>query len=275
MAKTLVLNGTNFAANKVAKVTWGESIPCTGISLDETTKDVTSMEAFTLTATPTPSNTTDEVSWFSSDNDVATVANGVVTPVGLGEATITVMCGNYSATCALSVDNVVPIYKAVCGYNLYRRTSTGNAATTGKQSYEQISFFIIAADQESGLYPIESKTDVDTSPYRFVPIMIPKGATKIIISTSQGSTFGKFKTRAEYFDSTKPETTYGNGGAYVVSGNSESYDQPSTQSSPIILTIPENIDGLDSVAVGLQFQNNGTSGTDYSSIISIAFAYGE
>lgn len=275
MAKTLVLNGTNFSANKLATVTWGESIPCTGITLDESEKSVTSMSAFTLTATPAPANTTDEVYWSSSDANVATVVNGVVTPTGLGISTITVTCGSYSATCAVTVDNVVPEYKAVCGYSCYRRTSTGDAATTGKSSAAQTSIFMIAADQETGLYPIESKTDVDTSPYRFVPIMIPNGATKIIVSTTQESTFGKFKTRVEYFDSTKQETSYGNGGAYVVSGSNDAYDQPSTQVSPIILTIPDNIAGLDSVAIGLNFQNNGTSGTDYSNVIGIAFSYGE
>lgn len=274
MAKTLVLNGTNFSANKVATITFGESVPCTGITLDESTKSVTSMTDFTLVATPTPSNTTDSVVWTTSDSDVVTVASGVATPVGLGTATITATCGSYSATCVVTIDNVVPSYKAVCGYSCYRRTSTGDAATTGKTSTAQTSTFMIAADQETGLYPIESKTDVDTSPYRFVPILIPNGATKIIVSTTQESTFGKFKTRVEYFDSTKQETSYGNGGACVVSGSNDAYDQPSTQVSPIILTIPDNIDGLDSVAIGLLFQNNGTNGTDYSSVIKIAFSYG-
>ena len=92
MAKTLVLKGTNFSAHKIETVTFGEAVPCTGITLDEQTKSVTSLSPFTLVATPTPANTTDEVSWISSDTDVATVADGVVTPVGLGEATITATC---------------------------------------------------------------------------------------------------------------------------------------------------------------------------------------
>lgn len=274
MAKTLVLKGTNFSAHKIETVTFGEAVPCTGITLDEQTKSVTSLSPFTLVATPTPANTTDEVSWISSDTDVATVADGVVTPVGLGEATITATCGSYSATCAVTINNVVPDYVTVCGYNPYKRSSNGNATTVDKKTAVSSSQFIIAANKETGLYPVESKTDVDTSPYRFVPILIPNGATKIIINSTETS-LGKLKSRTLFFDSTKQETTYGTGGAFCVYGETTAYDQGSTANPPIEVSIPENIDGLDSCAIALIFQNNGTTGNDYTSVITIAFAYGE
>lgn len=275
MSKVLVLNGTNFATNKIKTITFGDSVPCTGISLDQSTKSLTSLTAFSLVATATPSNTTDTISWTSSDTDVATVASGVVTPVGLGTATITATCGSFSATCALTIDNVVPSYKAVCGYFPFKRTSNGNAMTTDKKSVASYSGFIIADDKATGLYTIESKSDVDTSPYRFVPIMIPAGATKIIVS-STSSTLGKYKTRTLYIDSTKQQTTYDTGiGAYCVQGTTGDFDQGSTQNSPIELTIPNNVEGLDSVCIAVLFQNNGTVGEDYSSEISIAFSYEE
>lgn len=271
MAKTLVLKGTNFSAHKIETVTFGESVPCTGITLDQQTKSLTALTPFTLIATPAPANTTDEVSWTSSDTDVATVVNGVVTPVGLGEATITATCGSYSATCAVTVNNVIPAYKAVNGYNPYKRSSNGNAATVDKKASETTGTFIIAADQSTGLYPIESKTDVDTSPYRFVPILIPQGATKMIIS----STLGKFKTRTLFFDSTKEETTYNTGGAYCVQGSTAAYDQESTQNSPVEISIPDSVEGLDSCCLALYGSYSGNAGQDYSEDISIAFAYGE
>ncbi len=43
-----------------------------------------------------PSNKTDDITWDSSDPNVATVSNGVVTAVGKGTATITVKSGNFS-----------------------------------------------------------------------------------------------------------------------------------------------------------------------------------
>ncbi|MDR2712931.1 MAG: Ig-like domain-containing protein, partial [Clostridiales bacterium] len=57
-----------------------------------------------LTATVKPDNTTDKsLSWSSSNTSVVTVNNGTITAVGAGSATITVKCGNASATCTISV----------------------------------------------------------------------------------------------------------------------------------------------------------------------------
>lgn len=51
----------------------------------------------------TPSNTTDDITWETSDPSVATVSNGVVTAVGKGTATITVKSGNFSDTVGVTV----------------------------------------------------------------------------------------------------------------------------------------------------------------------------
>lgn len=60
------------------------------ITLDQTEVEVPIGETFTLTATIYPDNTTDKtITWSSSNQEVATVEDGVVTCVGLGEATIT------------------------------------------------------------------------------------------------------------------------------------------------------------------------------------------
>jgi len=268
MAKTLVLKGTNFSAHKIETVTFGESVPCTGITMNEQTKSVTSLSPFTLVATPAPSNTTDTVVWTSSDTDVATVADGVVTPVALGEVTITATCGNYSATCAVTINNVVVPYKAITGYSPFRRSSSGNAMTTDKKT-STTGMMIVAADQETGLYPIESKSDVSTSPYRFVPIMIPAGAKKVKFST----TLGNFKTRSYYFDSTKKETTY-NIGAWCLSGSTSAWDQGSTAASPIEVEIPDDISGLDSCCFAISVSSfTPELYQDYTSNFSMVFSY--
>lgn len=91
------------------------SIPVTGVSLDKTAADfVRGSDGFdtasnTLTATVTPADATDtSVTWTSSNEDVAKVVNGVVTPVGIGVALITVATndGGYKDTCAVSVKPV-------------------------------------------------------------------------------------------------------------------------------------------------------------------------
>lgn len=108
MSKALVIKGANFATNKVETVTLGETVPCTGIELSQSTIEFTAYSSTELSATLTPANTTDTLTWASSDTDVATVSgSGVVTCVGVGTATITATCGEQTATCGVSASIAV------------------------------------------------------------------------------------------------------------------------------------------------------------------------
>lgn len=65
---------------------------------------------FKLTATVTPADTTDAVTWSSSDETVATVSeDGTVTGIKEGTAVITATAGNVKAECTVTVN--VPAYK--------------------------------------------------------------------------------------------------------------------------------------------------------------------
>jgi len=79
-------------------------IDCTGITLSDTEFTADSVgSTFTLTVTPTPADTTDEIQFISNDESVATVdANGVVTVTGEGSAVIIVSCGNIEVTCSVT-----------------------------------------------------------------------------------------------------------------------------------------------------------------------------
>lgn len=78
-------------------------IVCTGLSLATDTVELTAIDdAWLLNPIPTPEDTTDPMTYVSSDTSVATVNDeGRVTAVGAGEAVITVACGEASVTCTV------------------------------------------------------------------------------------------------------------------------------------------------------------------------------
>ena len=74
------------------------------LSLDKTNLSLSIGETAQLTATVKPDDATDkDVAWTSSDELVAKVANGKVTAVKSGKATITAKCGGKTAECAVMV----------------------------------------------------------------------------------------------------------------------------------------------------------------------------
>ena len=82
------------------------------VTLDKSSLELNEGETVTLTATVKPDNASDRtVTWSSSKTSVATVdANGKVTAVAEGTATITAKAGNKSATCSVTVTkNVVAV----------------------------------------------------------------------------------------------------------------------------------------------------------------------
>lgn len=82
-----------------------ETIYVDSVTLNQSTLTLTAGgDTATLTATVLPDNATDKTVTWSSDNEaVATVVDGVVTPVSKGTATITATSGGKSDTCTVTV----------------------------------------------------------------------------------------------------------------------------------------------------------------------------
>ena len=100
--------------NKTAKceVTVNKKIyPVESVSLDKTSLELTEGDKATLTATILPENASNKnISWTSSDERIATVsANGEVTAIAHGKATITVTTedGNKTAKCEVTVNKKI------------------------------------------------------------------------------------------------------------------------------------------------------------------------
>ena len=77
--------------------------PVAAVTLSQNTAELDVYETLTLTATK--ENTEEDIVWSTSDGGVASVADGVVTAIKAGTATITAAAGSASATCTVNVYN--------------------------------------------------------------------------------------------------------------------------------------------------------------------------
>lgn len=82
------------------------NVPVTGVTLNQTALSLGVGSSSTLTATVAPDNATNKaVTWTTDNAEVATVADGVVTAVAEGTATITATTadGSFTASCTVTV----------------------------------------------------------------------------------------------------------------------------------------------------------------------------
>ncbi len=111
-AVTYIISGEGPIAYYDLSIESEPFVNVTGVSLDQTELSLKEGASATLKATVTPDNATDKnVTWKSSNEAVATVANGVVKAKGEGEATITVTTadGKQNATCTVKVTAGDPV----------------------------------------------------------------------------------------------------------------------------------------------------------------------
>lgn len=137
----------------IAGLTPAEEVPCTGISLSSETFTFTEAGTQTLTATVEPEECTDTVTWESSDTGVATVSEGVVSAVGNGSTIITAKCGEYSASCTVSVSGIESagdIGDVTLVYSLPEVTTFdgSNYIDTGIQLFAEDNPFTVMVDWE-------------------------------------------------------------------------------------------------------------------------------
>lgn len=135
-------------------------------------------EPSTLTAAVEPDNATNKnVSWSSSDPEVATVAGGVVTPVKAGAATITVTTedGEHSAACKVTV------IQPAAGITLDKQKVALVGAAT-----EQLKAAVVPAEANQTVVWKSSNESVATVDQTGKVTAVSKGTATIIVSTEDG-----------------------------------------------------------------------------------------
>lgn len=130
-----------------------EEVPATGITIYA--KDINTANlilkpegTIQLTGKVQPDNATTEVEWSSSNDEVATVSNGMVTAVAPGTATITAKAGDCRATSEIEVlDSSAP---ATTTKHVYARINCTNENVGGNTcNVNTIHKFANGADEEA------------------------------------------------------------------------------------------------------------------------------
>ena len=204
MGKALLIKGMNFSAVALDKVTIGDSVPCTEVSLSSVSFD-THEESKQITATLTPENTTDDLSFASSNENVATVTNdGLVTIHGIGTAVITATCGNATDSITITQTQLKQrraMYEAN-GYYVERISQSNNVIRVTDGSGNML--FGQAKNTED--------TDLQiygTGTIQVECIKVPHGATKCYIASKSTD----FWVYAALYADTEDLTAY-DGGQY-------------------------------------------------------------
>ena len=186
MAKTLIIKNADFEQNALDVVVF-DSIPCTAISLDKQAAEVLSIGGTsTITPTLTPANTTDQVVWETSDSNVATVVNGVVTTVGVGLTTITATCGEQTASC------VVTSRAFMDTENVLKIPEYYPAGVSDQDGGNGLPY--IDANARTGMWASSSgrlKFEPFGSSPTCYPYELPKNTAKIEVTIPEGSTISE------------------------------------------------------------------------------------
>jgi len=175
--KTITPSSTNNW--KISTSPVEHEVAVTGVILNSAALDIRLGNSQTLKATVLPQNATNkEVVWKSSDENVATVANGVVTGLRQGTATITVTTvdGNYSA------EAIVNVAASAIGIELNK----SDLKLVAGKSQKLVAQFVPGNQYSRTDFVWESSnTDVATVKDGMVTA-VSEGTTTITIKTSDG-----------------------------------------------------------------------------------------
>ncbi len=164
----------------------------TGVTLDQTSAEVMMGKTVTLKATVAGETGFDtNVTWTSSDDKIATVANGVVTPVAAGEATITATTvgkdkggKTLTATCKVTVKPAG---------ELTLKVNATTASVLVGETYTIVPTVENYLTDKAVTYTVDKK-DIATVDEKGVVTGVAKGTAVVTVTTKEKGTDGKEKT---------------------------------------------------------------------------------
>ena len=162
---TLHVTGTGSYTGTVISNVLGpvaaEVIPATGITLNKTSLTLVFGASETLEATVKPDNATDtNVTWSSSNTEVATVDGGVVTAKKVGSATITATdSAGHDTTCRVTVTAVTLTGVTLTGTTQEGETLTANITPTAAVSASTIRWYRVDADSNGADIPLNNNNN--------------------------------------------------------------------------------------------------------------------
>lgn len=163
-------------------------------------------------------------------------------------------------------------YVVAGGFNPRRATGGVLNENIGTSQYEGKYAIIAASNMDPNVRTVDRNGGTNEGKFRFVPIMIPSGATKIKIESNvyRNGQLVSFKTRFAWTDSTKSDSGYVGAKCLGGTAGASNWDQADYVSS-VTVDIPD-YEGLDSFAVGLYMSDYSiVYNADHSSEISVTF----
>lgn len=254
MSKALIIKGADFSANYVTRITIA-SVPCTGIQFAQSEITISSGETATVEYTVTPQDTTDTVIWESSDTNVVTVNKGVLTVVGIGTATITATCGNYSASAEVTTS-----VGYIQNYQFYSLShAEGKAFCSSSAVMSRLSALGSGAQASSHNFP----------PNQIYPIVLPAGTAKIRLNIADTSVFYNSNTSVIQWMADAPcgDTNFPDAATFI---NTESF-HPRTM--PAVFNVPSGADAVGITFVLTERQEDGTDGNQFAEAKGITIEF--
>ena len=231
MARTLIIKDADFTEHKLDTVSFG-SVPCTGISFSSETITVTGFTPVEVQYTVTPEDTTDAIVWESSDDDVVTVNDGVLSIVGIGSCTVTATCGAFSATATVNVS--ISVVKDYTGGSLNQLSNHMYYTANDTRVIHS------GIGNQAAEYDIDDYGNTGKSIY---PFIIPKNATKIRLTRGgQGSLFYGSNMKIRWFKNESCGDHGNEESAKFVSESTETINFQTTATADFI--IPDGVNAF-------------------------------